>query len=118
LLFTGGISAVARARRRASSSTTSCILSDIYTQVEKTLIEAGKADHVRDTRQLHQIAMEADYRSTVEEVTGREVIAFVSSVHIDPDVAFEVFILEPIRLIEPSEDGASQDGASRKTSTE
>jgi len=86
-----------------------CVLSDIYTPVEKTLLEAGRADHVRAVRQLHQLALETEYRAAVESATGRMVIAFVSSVHFDPDKAFEVFLLEPAR---------GQEGASRNTSTE
>jgi uncharacterized protein YbcI len=72
-----------------------CVLSDIYTQVEKTLIRAGKAEHVRQTRALHQIALEAEYKEPVERVTGRTVAAFLSVVHFDPDLAVETFILEP-----------------------
>ena len=88
-----------------------CVLTDIYTQVEKTLVEAGNVEHVREARQLHQLALEDTYRATVESTTGRKVIAFVSSVHFDPDLAFEVFVLDtPL-------DGA-QDGVNRKTSTE
>jgi uncharacterized protein YbcI len=72
-----------------------CVLSDVYTHVERTLLEAGQADRVRETRLLHQIAMENEYRATVEEVTGRRVAGFVSTVGFDPDVAVELFFLEP-----------------------
>jgi uncharacterized protein YbcI len=72
-----------------------CVLSDIYTQVEKTLVRAGRIEHVRRTRMLHQEALEAEYREPVERVTGRKVNAFLSVVHFDPDLAVEVFILEP-----------------------
>lgn len=71
-----------------------CVLTDIYTRVEKTLIEAGKRDHVRHTRQLHQQALADAFRDAVENTTDRKVNAFVSSVHFDPDVAFEIFLLE------------------------
>ena len=32
----------------------------------------------------------------IEELTGRRVIGFMSDNHIDPDIAVEVFILEPL----------------------
>jgi uncharacterized protein YbcI len=32
----------------------------------------------------------------VERLTGRKVIGFMSDNHIDPDIAVEVFILEPL----------------------
>jgi len=38
--------------------------------------------------------MEADFRAAVERLTGRRVVAFLSSNHIDPDVAAQVFILD------------------------
>jgi uncharacterized protein YbcI len=72
-----------------------CLLTDIYTPVEKTLMRAGKVDHVRQTRLMHQIALEEEYKRPVQELTGRKVRAFISSVHFDPDIAVELFILEP-----------------------
>ena len=81
------------ARSFASDGMVVCVLTDIYTQVEKTLIRAGQFDHVRDTRALHQEALEADYKRRVEEVTGRPVEAFLRVVHVDPDVSVEVFLL-------------------------
>jgi uncharacterized protein YbcI len=110
-----------------------CTLSDVYTQVEKTLIRAGKVDRVRETRIMHQLALEAEFKEPIERLTGRKVIAFVSSVHFDPDLAVELFVLEPkdqsgyspdgmsAEGTSPemaSGDGASADGASRKSSTE
>jgi hypothetical protein len=35
------------------------------------------------------------FREAVEGATGRPVIAFMSQVHFDPDMAAEVFVLEP-----------------------
>lgn len=70
-----------------------CLLSDIYTPVERTLIRAGQAEQVRRTRRLHQEALGHEYRARVELVLGRPVTAFLSVVHVDPDVAFEVFLL-------------------------
>jgi uncharacterized protein YbcI len=70
-----------------------CVLTDIYTAVERTLISAGEAEHVRRTRSLHQEALEDEYKAGVEEIVGRPVVAFLSVVHVDPDVAIEVFLL-------------------------
>jgi hypothetical protein len=38
--------------------------------------------------------MATDFREAVERLTGRQVIAFISGHHIDPDVAAELFILD------------------------
>jgi uncharacterized protein YbcI len=72
-----------------------CVLTDIYTPVEKTLMRAGQIENVRQTRLLHQLALEKEYKAPVEELTGRTVSAFVSSVHFDPDLAIELFLFEP-----------------------
>ncbi len=83
-----------------------CVLTDVYTKVEQTLIEAGRLDHVRDTRLLHQESLEEEYKGAAEAVLGRQVIAFVSATHVEPDVEIEVYLLgDPIG---PSgENGAS-----------
>jgi len=39
--------------------------------------------------------MRADLIEIVERHLGRKVIAFMSQNHIDPDLAVEVFVLEP-----------------------
>ena len=72
-----------------------CFLEDIYTPVERTLIEAGRIEAVRETRNIFQDAMGPKFREAVEEATGRTVIAFMSQVCFDPDMAAEVFVLEP-----------------------
>ena len=32
----------------------------------------------------------------VEEIMGRRVVAFMSQTHADPDLAAEIFVLEPV----------------------
>ena len=70
------------------------VLSDIFTTVEKTLIDVGRSEHVRETRHVFQLAMEKRFCEAVEEITGRRVRAFLSQTHIDPDLAVEIFLLE------------------------
>jgi uncharacterized protein YbcI len=70
-------------------------LDDIYTPLERTLIEAGEADTVRQTRQVFQLAMRERFSEAVEKIMERKVIAFMSQVHVAPDLAAEVFVLEP-----------------------
>jgi uncharacterized protein YbcI len=50
---------------------------------------------VRETRNLFQDAMGPRFKEAVEAATGRPVIAFMSQVTFDPDMAAEVFVLEP-----------------------
>jgi uncharacterized protein YbcI len=70
-------------------------LEDIYTPLEKTLLQAGRQEDVKRTRQLFQMAMQSPFTAEVEKITGRKVIQFMSQVAFDPDMAAEVFVLEP-----------------------
>jgi len=51
---------------------------------------------VRQTRREYQSAMREEMTGAVEEIVGRRVIGFMSDNHIDPDLAVEVFVLEPV----------------------
>lgn len=81
------------ARSFASDGVVVCVLSEIYTASERTLIRAGQAAHVRRTRSLHQEALEERYKASAERALGRSVAAFLSVVHVDPDLAVELFVL-------------------------
>ena len=72
-----------------------CFLEDIYTPAERTLVEAGELQAVRDSRHAFQRAMESRFTDAVEGTTGRTVRAFLSQTHIAPDISCEVFVLEP-----------------------
>ncbi|HEY4348298.1 MAG TPA: DUF2294 domain-containing protein [Gaiellaceae bacterium] len=71
-----------------------CFLEDIYTPVERTLIEAGRFHAVQETRSAFQDTMREKFSDAVEQLVGRKVIGFLSQVHVDPDLAVETFILE------------------------
>lgn len=55
-------------------------------------------DRVRpDARENHAgRVMEAEISREIEQLTGRKVVGFMSDNHIDPDLAVEVFVLEPL----------------------
>ena len=65
------------------------------TKGEQTLVGDGKAEVVLHSRRAFQDTMQAEAISTVQELSGRKVVAFMSNNHIDPDLAVEVFVLEP-----------------------
>jgi uncharacterized protein YbcI len=71
-----------------------CFLENTFMPVERTLIDAGENDAVRQTRLAFQRAMEDRFKSTIEELTGRKVRAFLSQVSLNPDISVEVFVLE------------------------
>src|SRR6201996_3439067 len=70
-----------------------CVLTDVFTPFEKTLIEAGQAERVRETRAIHRAATEDVYKGRMEAVLGRRVEAHMNSIHMDPDVAVDIFVL-------------------------
>lgn len=72
-----------------------CILWDGFTTVEQTLLEHGKSDAVEEFRRSFQATMEPEFTAVVEQATGRRVRAYMSQVHVKPDVAVELFLLEP-----------------------
>lgn len=70
-------------------------VADTMLKAEKTLIADGKTDLVMNLRQQFQRTMRDDLCAIVERHVDRKVIAFMSDNHVDPDMAVEVFILEP-----------------------
>ncbi len=48
---------------------------------------------MRETRAIHRAATEDVYKLRMEEVLGRRVEAHMSSIHVDPDVAVDIFVL-------------------------
>lgn len=81
-----------------------CMLEGGFTVVERTLIDVGRAAAVHDIRTSFQAAMGAEFTTVVERALGRKVRAYMSHVHTDPDVAAELFMLEPVG--EPAEEPA------------
>jgi uncharacterized protein YbcI len=72
-----------------------CKLGDVYTDVEKTMIELQRQALVHETRSTFQQAMEHRFIADVERLTGRRVAKFISSHHVGPDLEIELFLLNP-----------------------
>jgi uncharacterized protein YbcI len=72
-----------------------CLLGNVYTDVEKTMIEVQGAAVVHETRSTFQHAMERRFINAVERLTGRRVAEFICAHHVGPDVELELFVLEP-----------------------
>jgi len=90
-----------------------CVLEEVFTPAERTLIRAGNAAQVKATRAAFQDAVEPDFVAIVGEATGRTVRAFMSQIHIGTDAAIELFMFEPVDVpgvTAPSTDGASPSG--------
>jgi uncharacterized protein YbcI len=72
-----------------------CVLGNVYTDVEKTLIEIQHTTIVQETRNAFQNAMQDKFINTVQELSGRQVMAFISNHHVGPDIEIELFLLNP-----------------------
>src|SRR3954471_1416274 len=72
------------------------VLQDSLTVGERTLADAGQGRAVLDLRRRWQEVMKERVSLEIEELTGRKVVGFMSDNHIDPDLAVEVFVLEPL----------------------
>jgi len=70
-------------------------MEDTFTKAERSLIADGKHAEVLQTRHSFQLTMRGDMIGAVEEITGRTVVAFMSDNHIEPDLACEIFVLQP-----------------------
>ena len=84
-----------KARTTINTDSVMILLAETLTKGEKKLAETGDGAAVLQMRHRFQEAMRQDLIELVEGQMGRPVIAFMSSNHIDPDMAVEVFVLEP-----------------------
>jgi uncharacterized protein YbcI len=73
-----------------------CVLEDTMTTVERTLVECGRRDLVRDVRLAFQAEMADSFTGAVEKITGRKVLNYHSQITFDPEFCFEMFVLEPL----------------------
>jgi len=71
------------------------VLQNSLTSGERYLAASDRAAQVLDMRRAYQDAMSTDCIASIEELTGRTVLAFMSANHIEPDLAAEVFVLKP-----------------------
>ena len=86
-----------RARTTIGENIIVCVMGATLTKGEQTLALNGKAEVVLHSRRAFQDTIQSEAISAVQELSGRQVVAFMSNNHIDPDLAVEVFILEPVQ---------------------
>jgi uncharacterized protein YbcI len=84
-----------RAKTFLLDNTVLCLLEGGFTIVERTLIDIGRDQVVRDLRHNFQLAMQEQFTQVVEDRLDRRVVAYLSQVHTDPDIAVELFMREP-----------------------
>jgi uncharacterized protein YbcI len=79
-----------------------------FTPLEKTIMDSGQPDRVIAMREDFQRVMADRYRKTIEQLTGCNVLAFLSQAHVEPDITMEIFFVDgqlqgfgAIEVIEP-----------------
>jgi uncharacterized protein YbcI len=73
-----------------------CVLWNGFTTVERILLARGENEAVEAFRGTFQATMQEHFAEVVEAATGRQVRAYLSQIHVGPDVAVEMFMLEPL----------------------
>ena len=85
-----------KARTTINHDSVMILLGDTLTKGERKLAEKGLVERVLAVRHDYQRVMRHDLVEAVEAVMERKVVAFMSDNHLEPDLAVEVFVLEPV----------------------
>ena len=93
-----------KARTYLNDDLVTVVLQDTLTKGERSLVGDDLEDLVLTMRKAFQGTMRRDLINGVETIIGREVIAFLSDNHINPDIAVEVFLLAPANGARPQGD--------------
>ncbi len=78
------------------------MMSGGFSAAEQLLFQAGHGHVVRESWHKLQDTLEEQITATIAELTGREVIAFMSATHQAPDLMAQLFVLAP----RPGEDAS------------
>jgi uncharacterized protein YbcI len=84
-----------RARTTIRDDVVVVMLQETMLKAERSLVADDKGELVAHMRRSFQQTMRADMSAAITELTGREVIAFMSDSHLEPDYSVEVFVLAP-----------------------
>lgn len=84
-----------RARTTLNTNLAVTVLHNALTKAELNLAAAGQTEAVHHMRRNFQIMMRQRAIEMVEQTTGRVVIAHLSDVDPDANIAAEIFIFEP-----------------------
>ena len=84
-----------KARTYIDEDLITVLLQNLLTKGERSLVQDGRRELVQSTRFAFQQTMKQDLIRGVENITGRNVLAFMSANHLEPDMAAEIFVLHP-----------------------
>lgn len=84
-----------RARTFINEDVVVCVLENILSTEENRLLEQGSDGSVIDGRVAFQTDTEDEFTESIERLTGRAVVGFMSANQTSPGVASELFFLAP-----------------------
>ena len=87
----------ARTRTFIAEEHVFCAMEGVLTRVERTLVEAGETDLVRELRVRFGEMVRPVVTAELARVLGRQVLAMESQIVFDPDTLFLVFVLGDTR---------------------
>jgi uncharacterized protein YbcI len=80
-----------------------------FTALEQTIMDSGDPDRVVAMRHDFQSMIASRYKDAIERLTGRNVLAFLSQAHVEPDITIEIFFIDrpmegfgAVEVIEPN----------------
>jgi uncharacterized protein YbcI len=72
-----------------------CVLRDSgFSAIEQTMMDSGAPERVVGMREDFQRVMANRYKETIETLTNRKVVAFLSQAHVEPDITVEIFFVD------------------------
>jgi uncharacterized protein YbcI len=80
----------------AGPDTVVCTLEDSLLPAERTMVEMGEHQRVRESRMFLQVATQDTFIAAVEQILYRKVRAFASAIDPAPGVVWEIFTFEPV----------------------
>ncbi len=83
-----------KARTTIRENVVVVMLEQTLTKGEQVLIKKGRSEQVLALRREYQEAMREESSAKIAELTGRNVVAFLSANHVDPDLAAEIYVLD------------------------
>jgi uncharacterized protein YbcI len=83
------------ARAYAFDDLVVCLLTDVLTRAEQTLVGAGEANRVLEWRAVHQAAVKEAFRGRMETVLERPVKSYTSALEVDSGSVVDCYLLAP-----------------------
>ena len=102
-----------KARTYVDTNLICVVYENTLTRAEHNLVAAGEVETVIAMRRTFHEAMESEATRRVEQLVERRVLAYLSDIKPEADIAVDTFVLEPIQgaaVVEVAEVEGDEDG--------